>query len=34
MGEQLTAADIAFIPWAYRILHCKILERFRGENCG
>eukprot|EP00913_Durusdinium_trenchii_P002766 g2558.t1 len=30
MGEQLTAADIAFIPWAYRILHCKILERFRG----
>eukprot|EP00438_Fugacium_kawagutii_P028709 Skav229183 [mRNA] locus=scaffold1004:266502:267212:- [translate_table: standard] len=32
MGPQLTAADVAFIPWAYRILHCKILERFRGSD--
>jgi len=32
LGKQLTAADIAFIPWAYRILHCKILERFRGPD--
>eukprot|EP00435_Cladocopium_sp_Y103_P003993 s3117_g1.t1 len=34
LGKQLTAADIAFIPWAYRILHCKILERFRGPDYG
>lgn len=29
---DFTALDIAFIPWAYRILHCKILERFRGPS--
>eukprot|EP00928_Gymnodinium_smaydae_P075613 TRINITY_DN58628_c0_g1_i1.p1 TRINITY_DN58628_c0_g1~~TRINITY_DN58628_c0_g1_i1.p1 ORF type:complete len:272 (+),score=28.52 TRINITY_DN58628_c0_g1_i1:150-965(+) len=31
-GKQLTIVDLAFIPWAHRIMICKILERFRGPT--
>jgi len=31
-GKQLTIVDLAFIPWAHRIMICKILERYRGPS--
>jgi len=32
MGKQMTAVDIAFIPWAHRIMVCKVFDRFRGPK--
>lgn len=29
-GNQISSVDIAAFPWIYRILHCKVLENFRG----
>lgn len=31
-GEAMSIVDLAFIPWAYRIMVCKILERYRGPS--
>lgn len=32
LGERLSIVDIAAIPWAYRILTCRTLEVYRGED--
>eukprot|EP00927_Polykrikos_kofoidii_P077848 TRINITY_DN74752_c0_g1_i1.p1 TRINITY_DN74752_c0_g1~~TRINITY_DN74752_c0_g1_i1.p1 ORF type:complete len:274 (+),score=37.69 TRINITY_DN74752_c0_g1_i1:68-889(+) len=29
-GDSLSLVDLMFIPWAHRIMICKVIERFRG----
>lgn len=31
-GDSLTIVDLAYIPWAHRVLVCKVVETYRGPD--
>ena len=31
-GSTVSAVDVAFFPWAFRILECRVLEHYRGDD--